>query len=457
MKKTNKNTKNKQKIKQNKTKRTKNTKRTRKNVKKGGEYVDAGTFGAVYTNPRLLCQGEDLSTPNINNEVSKIFEYDDDAEYENNNIEKLKSFLNERGILEELQQYAIIPKKMCNVNRDVLTKPPYTYDSWMRNQKFEYNENIFNKKYARLPHTTKILNDNRTAMIDIPAYNKLIISDKGGDNLYKIIEKIATYDQFKDFLQKLSSIGQGIQLLQNNGLIHGDIKDKNCLEHNGRFKIIDLSDIREISTTKDPAAMPTAFGYQIWPITAFYTYLFDEGIVFDKIEDIDTIITFDQIKTNFSEGNYDNYNMHGISYSKVLFDSAFRTKNIGYTPEQSEMIENIKRDLMNQKTTFVNNDRFLRDDIIEEFNSMVISEFTDINEFKMDLFKRIDIYSFGILILQCISRYLNKNYRTVIDDPKFCEKMIELYGIIKKCCYQKERVANINEIIPVYKAVVSTM
>lgn len=453
MKKTNKNTKNKQKIKQNKTKRTK---RTKKNIKKGGEYVDAGTFGAVYANPRLLCEGENSMTPNINNEVSKIFEYDDDAEYENNNIEKLKSFLNERGILEELEKYAIIPKKICNVNRNSLMESPYIQDSWMRNQKFEYNKNIFNKKYARLPDTTKILNDNRTALIDIPAYNKLIISDKGGNNLYEIIKNISKYDDLKDFLQKLTSIGEGIQLLQNNGLIHGDIKDKNCLEHNGRFKIIDLSDIREISTTKDPAAMPTAFGYHIWPITAFYTHLFDEGIVFNNIEDINKIITLDQIKQNFSKGNDNNYNLSGISYSKILFDSAFRTKNIGYTKDQSDMISLIKTTLMNQKTTFVDDNEVLLD-IIEEFNEMFISEFKDISGLKWDLFKRIDVYSFGILILQGISRYLNINYGKVMDDPKFCEKMIELYGIVYECCYQKKRVADINEIIPVYIAVVTTM
>jgi len=440
MKKTNKNTKNKQKIKKNKTKRTKNTKKSRKNVKKGGEYIDEGTFGKIYANPRLLCKGEDLSTSNIYDEVSKIFQYDRDAIDENNNIENLKK----HGILEELEKYAIIPKKMCDVNRAVLMEPPYSDESWKKNKNSQYNGKIFNGKYATLPNTEE--------------YNKLIISDKGGDNLQKIMEEIETYDDFTSFLKKLTSIGEGIRLLQENGFIHGDIKDKNCLEHNGTFKIIDLSDVREISNTRDPAAMPTAFGYHIWPITAFYTYLFAENVEFNNIEEINDIITLKQIKKNFYKGNDDNYNVDAISYVKVLFNCAFRTENIRYTEDQYEMINQIKKDLMLQKTTFIDfiDDNEVLLEIIEYFNQMFIDKFKDINEFKMDLFKRIDVYSFGIMILQCICQYLDIN-NNKIEDPVFCEKMIKLYGIVYKCCYQMKKVADINEIIYLYREVVDTM
>jgi serine/threonine protein kinase len=430
------------------------TKKVRKNMKKGGEYIDSGSYGAVYANPRLLCQGENGMTPNINDEVSKIFEDDESAEKENNNVEKLKTFLQERGILEEFKNYAIIPERICNLNRASLIEPPYNTDEWKKNKINEYYYSILNEDIPGIPRTIKIINDQKQ-IIDIPAYNKLIISDKGGDNLYKIIEKIRTYDQFKNFLQKLTSIGKGIQLLQNNGLIHGDIKDKNCLEHNGRFKIIDLSDIREISTTTDPAAIPTAFGYHIWPITAFYTYLFDEGVIFNKIADINKIITLDQIKKNYSEGNYNNYNAHGIYYSKILFNSAFRTDNIGYTKEQLDTIEEIKDSLIDQK--ILNNIDVLRS-IIQKFNKMFISEFKDIAEFKLDLFKRIDIYSFGIIILQCIEKFLKSDYSIRLrNNEDFCKKMIELYRIVGQCCDQKERVADINEIIDGYSAVVNTM
>jgi glycine/serine hydroxymethyltransferase len=94
------------------------TKKVRKNMKRGGEYIDSGTYGAVYANPRLLCEGENGMTPNINDEVSKIFEDDESAEKENNNVEKLKTFLQERGILEEFKEYA----KMVIENAKILAQ-----------------------------------------------------------------------------------------------------------------------------------------------------------------------------------------------------------------------------------------------------------------------------------------------------------------------------------------------
>jgi serine/threonine protein kinase len=429
------------------------TKKVRKNMKRGGEYIDSGTYGAVYANPRMLCEGEELDTPGIYDEVSKIFQDDESAEKENNNVEKLKTFLQERGILEEFKEYAIIPERICNLNRASLIEPPYNTDEWKKNKKNKYYS-ILNPDTPDVPTTIKIIND-QNQIVDIPVYNKIIISEKGGNDLHKIIRQIITYDQFKDFLQKLTSIGEGIQLLQNNGLIHGDIKDKNCLEHNGRFKIIDLSDIREISTTNDPEQMPYSFGYYIWPITAFYTYLFDKEINFNNINDMNQIINFNNIIENFFEGNYNNFNTDYIKYSKALFNNAFKTSNLGYTQQQLEEIKQMKDNLINQKTGFVEkNYNNLRIDTIPTFNEMFTTTFKDIDEFKMDLFKRIDIYSFGIMILESINKYL-KYTQPMTDNRR--ETIMNLYVIAYKCCYQEERVADINIIIELYKDTVNSM
>lgn len=401
----------------------------------------------------MLCEGEELDTPGIYDEVSKIFQDDESAEKENNNVEKLKTFLQERGILEEFKKYAIIPQRICNLNRGSLINPPYNTDEWKKNKINEYYS-ILNPDTPDVPRTIEIIND-QNQIVDIPVYNKIIISEKGGNDLHKIIRQIITYDQFKDFLQKLTSIGEGIQLLQNNGLIHGDIKDKNCLEHNGRFKIIDLSDIREISTTKDPLAMPTAFGYHIWPITAFYTYLFDKEINFNNINDMNQIINFNNIIENFFEGNYNDFNTDCIKYSKALFNNAFETSNLGYTQQQLEEIKQMKDNLINQKTGFVKkNYNNLMIDTIPTFNEMFTTTFKDIDEFKMDLFKRIDIYSFGIMILESINKYL-KSALPMTDNTR--ETIMNLYVIAYKCCYQEERVADINIIIELYKNTVNSM
>jgi len=444
-KKTNKKIKNKQKNKHNK------TKTKRHNIKKGGHFIQEGTYGSVYSKPRLLCKGETFQTPGIYNEVAKIFENDYDAIYEYDNITNLTDFMTESGSkgLEELKQYAIIPKKICNVNRGSLMESPYSDDAWMINyKKNEYSRKIFNPTRRTLPPNK---------------YNKIIISDEGGNDLYEIIENITSYDDFKNFLQKLTSVGKAIQLLQNKGLIHGDIKHRNCLEHDNTFKLIDLSDVRKIHSTNEAAAMPTAFCYIIWPITAFYTYLFEKGVVFNKMEDIKTIITYDKIKENFIVGNQDNnFNQAHIISSYRLFNNAFSNRITGCTQEQLEIIKNIKKSLIDQKIPFLKYDGKLDigvlRSIILELNEMFISEFKDIAEFKLDLFRRIDIYSFGIIILQCIEKFLKSDDSIRLrNNEEFCKKMIELYGIVYQCCDQKERVADINEIIDVYTAVVNTM
>ena len=426
------------------------TKKVRKNMKRGGEYIDSGTYGAVYANPRMLCEDEELDTPGIYDEVSKIFQYDESAEKENSNVEKLKTFLQERGILEEFKKYAIIPERICNLNRGSLINPPYNTDEWKKNKKGNYNSTFLNENIKNVPTEIPVIGKDGKIINYKSGYNKLIISDEGGDDLYEIIKNIKNYQDFKSFLHKLTTIGKGILILQNNDLIHGDIKVENCIEHEDTFKIIDLSDVRKIRTTKDPAAMPTAFGYHIWPITAFYTYLFEKKVVFNNINDIDAIITVEQIIENYNKRK--EYNDDSINYVKSLFYFAFNVSDVvGYTVEQKKKIAYFKMHLIGQKDT-VKYEQLER--IIIHFNKIFTSTFNDIGEFKMDLFKRIDIYSFGIMILYCIRQYLILSDE--MDDIKR-ENIIKLYEIVFDCCYQKERVANIDKIISNYEILVNSM
>jgi serine/threonine protein kinase len=426
-----------------KIKRAKNTTKTKRaGIKKGGLFIKKGTYGSVYSKPRMLCQGETIDTQGINSEVSKIFEDDYAAISEITNTNKLNSL----G-LPDLEKYAIIPKKICDIDRDSLNETPYNTEEWKQNKNGQYNSSVLNDTID-VPTEIKVTDEDDEIIGYIKAYNKLIISDEGGDDLYEIIKKIQTYNDFKSFLQKLTSIGKGIQLLQNNGLIHGDIKVENCIEHEDTFKIIDLSDVRKISTTKDPAAMPTAFGYHIWPITAFYTYLFERNVDFNNINDIHAIITVEQIIKNYNKKK--KYNNDSIQYVKSLFYFAFNVSDVGYTVEQMEKIANFKMNLLVQKDTQLQR-------IIPVFNEMFINTFKDIDEFKMDLFKRIDIYSFGIMILDCIRKYLSlSDAQKQMDDSKR-ENIIKLYEIVFDCCYQKKRVADIDTIISNYETLVNSM
>jgi serine/threonine protein kinase len=429
-----------------KIKRAKNTTKTKRaGIKKGGLFIKKGTYGSVYSKPRMLCQGETIDTQGINSEVSKIFEDDDAAISEITNTNKLNSL----G-LPDLEKYAIIPKKICDIDRNSLNETPYNTEKWKQNKNGQYNSSVLNDTID-VPTEIRVTDDKEEFIGYIKAYNKLIISDEGGDDLYEIIKKIQNYDDFKSFLQKLTSIGKGIQLLQNNGLIHGDIKVENCIEHEDTFKIIDLSDVRNIKTTKNPAAMPIAFGYNIWPITAFYTYLFHKGVVFKNMNDINMIITEEQIEENYTKKKV--FNDDARIYLFEFFSNAFKIHGgVGYTPTQIEKIAKIRNTLQSQK--IVKYDQLER--IIIHFNKIFTNAFNDIDEFKMDLFKRIDIYSFGIMILYCIKQYLN-SARNPTRNESVNEKIVKLYEIVFDCCYQKERVADINIIIETYKDIVNSM
>jgi hypothetical protein len=69
-------------IKNRKTSKKSNKRASKKRVRKmvGGKFFGKGTFGTVYGEPRMLCEGETSKTPNIENEVSKIYEEEKDAE-----------------------------------------------------------------------------------------------------------------------------------------------------------------------------------------------------------------------------------------------------------------------------------------------------------------------------------------------------------------------------------------
>jgi hypothetical protein len=87
---------------------------TRK-IRKGGEYLGKGAYGIVYGGPRLPCNGETYINIKDNNEVSKIFKTELDANNEWTSIENLQTIMNKNDY-EKLLNHAIIPSKRCKIN-----------------------------------------------------------------------------------------------------------------------------------------------------------------------------------------------------------------------------------------------------------------------------------------------------------------------------------------------------
>jgi len=469
------------KIKKNNSKKIKknNSRKIKKNnskkIKRGGEFLSAGSFGAVYANPRLLCEytktqkGETLETPGIYDEVSKLFEKDQDAIDEDYNVQKLYTELGKD--LDEFEKYAIIPKKMCILNKDSLKKTPYNTEEWMKDKEDSYNKDIFmflheihdyhNYTSRKIFKTPRDYNDK---------YNFIITSDKGGDNLNKLFASVDSDFIFKYFLKEIISIVKGIKIMHSKGFIHSDLKSSNCIAHQYTFKIIDLAGNENIETIKKVGKY-SDFGYLYWPHTVVYTDFFKNPDV--KLEDI--VMTNGLLSEKFNK--YDDRNISNYTKFPNYLESSFDIdREYGFTEEEIKKVNKIKEDLYFQKTFNItypyvysdkenikkriiqtlrnpnSNPNYHHSNFLKDFNT-IFQNFENIESLKMDIFKRIDIYGIGTIIMECIYSYLRYTKKKDIDKD-IREIIIKLYEIIYDCCYQGKRVANIDEIIEKYEKIV---
>ena len=458
--------------KQEKYTRTKQSKKHSRKIKRGGEFLNAGSFGAVYANPRLLCNGETLETPGIYDEVSKLFEDDNDAVDENNSIYDLMTGLGE-PLKKTLERYAIIPKKTCRLNLDSLRDKPYNTEEWMKNKKKLFNEKIFNyshTNYNRDYYNTPMKYKNENM------YDFIINSDKGGYDLNKILFYVDSDFSFKYFLKEIISIAKGIQIMHSKGFIHSDLKSSNCISHRYTFKIIDLAESKNIKTITKVSKY-SDFGYLYWPHTVVYTDFFKNPNV--KLEDI--VMTKELLSAKFNK--YDKRNISNYKKIPKYFELPFNIDHeYGFTEEEIKRVEEIKGKLYFQKTFNITYPNVYSDEVnikritntlqdpkyrvvpnyeqfLTDFNT-IFQKFENIESLKMDIFKRIDIYGIGTIIMECINGYLyyiakkKENDTNTIIGEDIREIIIKIYEIIHDCCYQGKRVANIDEIIEKYETIV---
>lgn len=469
--------------KQEKYTRTKQSKKHSRKIKRGGEFLNAGSFGAVYANPRLLCgkdeteegetiKAETLETPGIYDEVSKLFEDDNDAVNETNSINDLMTGLG-KSLEKKLEKYAIIPIKTCRLNLDSLRKNPYNTKEWMKNKHGEFNEKIFN--YS---HTNDNIDYYNTPMKykNKNMYNFIINSDKGGYDLNKILFSVDSDFSFKYFLKEIISIAKGIQIMHSKGFIHSDLNSSNCISHRYTFKIIDLAESKNIEKITKVSKY-SDFGYLHWPHTVVYTDFFKNPNV--KLEDI--VMTKELLSEKFKK--YDKRNISNYNKIPKYFELPFNIDHeYGFTEEEIKRVEEIKGKLYFQKTFNItypnvysdedNIERIINtlqdpeyrvvpnyDKFLTDFNT-IFQNFENIESLKMDIFKRIDIYGIGTIIMECINGYLyyiakkKENDTNTIIGKDIREIIIKIYEIIHHCCYQGERVANIDEIIEKYEKIV---
>ena len=457
--------------------------RLRKKIsrKRGGKVMGYGTFGVVYGEKRLPCEGETIDSID-DNEVSKLVKTLKEADDEFNAAQKLKTAVNDDNSLE---QKFILPRRVCKVDKKLVKKPPYTDPNWIKNKAGES---------FKLPESltaSKSIFEFCTLSSCLPkkeeAYTYITISEKGGLHLEKYFENnVFTLETFFSFIIKLFNILKGIQLLQTNNFIHGDMKPANCLAigegANVMFKIIDLADVQRIEDIKHANFLPTNFFYPFWPAISAYTALFDTRL-HDTLPNnisMNTDILAELFTMGYPPGGT-SFNDHFMSIDGI-FDTAFNPKftQNEIIDDKDGFINKLKQELESQKTfgkgiawweetngvnVVIKNDVDITG-FLNNFNRQLASgKFKDNNEVnmdlvKIDLFKRIDIYSFGIIILYSIGQFYKKRILNA-DELKKNDKtktvLMRLYEIVEMCCIQREVVAKIDDIVTQYSDLVKVI
>ena len=422
-------------------------------TKKGGKYLGRGAFGVVYGHPKLPCIGDDLANEDMfRNNVSKTFENEDDFHNEVDSISKLlEEFTHEE--ITELDKYCVIPLNTCEADCELMTLPDFIYQS----RQYQLDSRICTN----------------------PSRNKYIINyPLGGKDLDKIFldrEQNGTFELFYENIKRLLNVCKGIRFLQEHNIIHGDIKTPNILKMGDTFKLIDMSDARNMLTTNKTYAMGSAFMYYIWPSIIAWSYVYDPKY---RSSELPYEISQSNIKNNYR--HHKQYNNQQIStqlpdsfynwfneyktnlsleepaldyIDKVISTLYAQKMFIPYARDQDASVLKIKikkysdsiggsnglyRQLKNKSNPNIN--KFFKEmNDIRKLNYDISPE-----QAKLDLFKRVDIYSFGIVLLQCINNFLILHRENLnIEQSNF---LINLMNIVFLCCYQDNTAPNINDI-----------
>ena len=475
-------------------KNTKQTKKVKKNgnktkkmrTNKGGEYLGKGTYGSVYGNPRLPCQDEKYEDIEDKNEISKITkiqkdltgkalpEYTQTATIEYSSVKRLNTKIYETlsendlspedfieirdEILEDFQKYLLLPIKKCSIKENTIDNPPYNTVKWkVSSAKEKYNDTIF----------TGLSDIQQEWKNNFEKNWEMIIYPKGSLDGLQYMNSMRTVNDFLERLDSLLNVCKGIQLLQRYDMMHGDLKLMNTILHDNTLKMIDLETLGDITKiTKDKKEfLSSSFTYFAFPSIIALSHKDKVNLITEKLfgsilqndtvkqysvkntEEIDNIITNNEYKVNgfailqgltfLVEGEKNKKKLS--EFSKTLISQAFfgmEFDNIRNYSQDIDKTEKYKEILAIMK---IYNDIFISSQDVDKF----LKDFKYISGDILDFYKRIDIYSFGIMLLQSMDIAMKKKILT----SNMSQKIIELSEIAYRCCIQKERCESIDDIV----------
>ena len=483
-----------------KTKNLKRRLRHKISKKKGGKLMGEGSYGRVFK-PRFPCVGEDSLTENT--EVSKLFKNNEVAKEEFKASQSLNHEFGNTTVVEDdkkglfinninpvLAKYFILPYRLCDVNKKLLN----TTDA-QKKLGITVNDLPTNLKPSWVSSCFR-------GLCTTPPPVPMLISEGGDYDLFDYLNKNSdptidfTIIDFLKFVKHLFNILKGIQLLHTKNLFHGDIKLENIVfvgkdTANETFKFIDLGSILKIDG-----------------ITQTYESVDDikktrqnkfksnqsEGLLFiaeraSELLNIETspMIIFANlhiIKSNGKPKPVITDTIKNINWSK--FEETVNAFNgrcfWGLTPNNL-IIKNqyLYEKLINQKLyglpftkgskgiiSITKYDETEFDKFITPFLTASI-----INE-KDKLFKSIDLYAFGVIILELLlSFFIRKSAIELLNvpgttsgantskgeawkDSGTIKKVIDdLHKIVEMCClYKTDAVVSADQVVTEYKKIV---
>jgi len=392
---------------------------------KGGKLEGKGSYGAVYSSPRL---------PYISNEKYDFYEKKlNESNFLNNSIQKnevSKVFFDEADFEDEKNKYILILTEINLVN-DYFNIPLAYGNIDIDFIKRNVEKNAENKTKI---YTNKWAGKNNTFKYEVKQ-----ITFKKGYNLND--------NNIDTFYKKFKNILLCIKFMDINNLIFDDLKIDNMLEIDNKFKISDFSSIVQLSKMikkYEKSYLDSIFYYIYSPtLNSLIYYYYNIKINGSLISLKDIINKIYKIK---------NDSIEYLTYSKDLFYkikniialSSFNVTlhvekvNLNNNSENLDKLHNLKRSKKNKiieitKSAYdyieiLINHRNISDYFDKYINYLNLKYDDDVNVILKELLKKINIYSTGICIFTFLEVHMKEINKTNI---RLVQHLIEC-GIL--CC-----------------------
>lgn len=382
--------------------------------KRGGKFIGQGAYGTVYGEPRLPCEGESIDAVRGLNEVSKVFETQEQAEPEGELVGRLEGYGWTPADIERLREYAVIPSKLCRVDLTAFEHEPYSNVAWAKDS-FVHG----NLKRGLLPFQ--------------------VTSERGEMDVAKYIENhVNNIPGFYKTMVKLLEFGEGIDYILSKDCIHPDLKTPNMVVVNGKFKMIDMADMYNFVEQENPNdMMDVAYFYTPWPSMSVLTtgiqslYIPDDELIEEhyrlwivKLKNMSLHITRtynEPFNESMIRSFLPNFISHLFFISRRLNfpePSKYRILKYGnlYTRESmfgwgaDNGIQILREETVDQVITYLGTNRRQ----IDEFTKKYQEYYREIFEEKgrdavlRDIYTRIQLHEYGMLFLETMKHLVNE-------------------------------------------------